>query len=306
MQLTTYIKDDMRRRILSGENLPYDLTLLGIAAHYSVSLTPARAAVSELLTERILRKLPNGRLDIDRGKTLGHENSTEPPAVTPPPSAADWERVLLCEIMVLTFQPQAEYLREESLARKFEIGRSVIRQTLGRLAGAGIIEHVPRCGWLVHPISEDDMTAYLEIRETLELKALDLAQSHLETEVLTRLLEGNSPPAPGEETRLDNGLHQYVIEKSGNRYIQHFFRQYTASYYTTVFNYAAPEAQAVAEMAEQHRRILNSLLMQDWVMARRYLSEHIWNQKPNLIKLQQTRCKNEYCRAIEKESPQKT
>ena len=39
------------------------------------------------------------------------------------------------------------------------------------------------------------------------------------------------------------------IEMSGNRYIQNFFRQYTATYYTAVFDYATPESHVVASMA---------------------------------------------------------
>jgi len=285
MQLTNYIKDDMRRRIVSGEKPPFDLTLLGIASHYRVSLTPVRAAVSELLEEKILRKLPNGRLEIDMENAFRQPPPAAIAPATPPPSTCDWDRLLLGEIMHLSLKSQPEYLREEPLAKKYDVGRSIIRQTLGRLAGAGIIEHVPRCGWLVHPIREDDLTAYLQVRETLELKALQLAQPNLEQVELARLLEGNSSQGTDDQPRLDNGLHQYVIEKSGNRYIMQFFRQYTASYYTAVFDYAAPEAHVVADMANQHRQILYALMERQWDTARQNLAEHIWAQKPNLMKV---------------------
>jgi DNA-binding GntR family transcriptional regulator len=177
------------------------------------------------------------------------------------------------------------HLRDESLAKQHRVGRSVIRQSLGRLAGAGLIEHIPRRGWFVHPIQEDDVVAYLDIREVLELKALDLARSHVSGADLEPMLEGNTPVEEGQSPHLDNRLHEYLIAKSGNRYIRNFFRQYTATYYTSVFDYAAPEAHVVAEMAAQHRVILEALIARKWAQARDALARHIRAQRPVLIRL---------------------
>jgi len=271
----------------SQEGLPCKLTLPGLAKHYEVSVTPVCTAVAELIAEGFIRKQSNGRLDvISRRKPRGGAPAK---AIEPPKTAADWDRVLVEEVMIASLQRDAVHLREEALAQKYGIGRSVIRQSLGRLAGARLIEHVPRCGWLVRPIQEGDVCAYLEIREVLELKALDLSKPHLMREELELMLEGNPATSEGESPRLDNRLHQYLIERSGNRYIQNVFGQYTASYYTAVFDYAAPEAHVVAEMAAQHRRILAALITKHWAQARQALAEHIWAQRPILKQLLQPR-----------------
>ncbi len=102
------------------------------------------------------------------------------------------------------------------------------------------------------------------------------------------MLAGNPVTAEGEPPRLDNRLHQYLIERSGNRYMQSFFRQYTATYYTAVFDYAAPEAHVVAEMSSQHRQILEALIAKHWAKARQALSDHIWAQRPILKNLLNT------------------
>ena len=281
MNLAAYIREDLKHRIHSPEGLPCKLTLPGLAEHYEVSVSPVRSAIADLIDEGVIRKQPNGRLVV--GGVKGRLTATSrPKAVRPPPTSQDWDQALVKEIMIAGLDRDAVYLREEALAGKYEIGRSVIRQSLGRLAGAGLIEHVPRCGWLVHPIQEDDMCAYLEIREALELKALDLAKPHLECSQLEQMLADNSLTAEGESPRLDNRLHQYLIQASRNRYIQGFFRQYTATYYTSVFDYAAPEAHVVAEMASQHRQILEALIAKHWAKARQALSDHIWAQRPIL------------------------
>jgi len=238
--------------------------------------------VTRLIADACLEKLPNGRLAVASGKRRSRK---APPAITPPPTARDWDRVLIREVMLASLQREPVHLREEALAEKHQVGRSVIRQSLGRLAGAGLIDHVPRRGWLVHPIQEDDLTAYLEVREVLELKALDLARPRIETADLLPMLEDNAAVEEDQSPRLDNRLHEYLITKSGNRYIQNFFRQYTATYYTSAFDYAAPEAHVVAEMATQHRAILEALTARKWAHAREALVRHIRAQRPVLIRL---------------------
>jgi DNA-binding GntR family transcriptional regulator len=282
MGLAGYIEEDLKACLSSGAELPCRLTLGSLAGHYRVSLTPVRVAIDRLIAEGMVRKRSNGRLEVARPPRRVGEPPRRP---TAPPATRDWDQVLVKEVMLSSLGREAVYLREEALARKHAVGRSVIRQSLGRLAGAGLIEHVPRCGWLVHPIREDDVQAYLEVREVLELKALDLARPHLVREELEAMLEGNPQLAEGEPPRLDNRLHQYLVAKSGNRYIQRFFRQYTASYYTAVFDYAAPEAHVVAEMALQHRQILEALIAKRWARAREVLAEHIRAQQPVLRNL---------------------
>lgn len=58
-----------------------------------------------------------------------------------------------------------------------------------------------------------------------------------------------------------------------------------ASYYTSAFDDAAPGADVVAEMAAQHREILEALIGQHWARAREALALHIRAQRPVLAQL---------------------
>jgi DNA-binding GntR family transcriptional regulator len=140
-----------------------------------------------------------------------------------------------------------------------------------------LIEHVPRCGWRVRPFDEDDLKSYLVVRETLELKALDLARPKLVNADLRRMLEGNAPD--GGSARLDNDLHAYLIARSGNVYIREFFDR-NGTYYSTLFDFAAPETSVVDAMAAQHRDVLLALIARNWPRARRALAHHIQAQEP--------------------------
>lgn len=272
--LTDFVEQDLKARLLSGKELPAKLTLAGISEHYGVSMTPARIAVGNLIEEGVLEKLDNGQLE-SRAKP---KRSVKTRTVLPPPTAGDWDRMLLKEVMVASLEGEPVYLREEAMAAKFNAGRAVIRQTLGRLASPGLLEHIPRRGWCVAPIDHEKVQSYLQVREAMELTALDLAGPRLQVSVLEDFLERNQH-VDSRRSWIDNGLHEYWIEESGNIYIQAFFRQHTARYHTMLFHHAAPETEVAVEMAGQHCDILTALLEQKPKRAKTCLSEHIWTQE---------------------------
>jgi DNA-binding GntR family transcriptional regulator len=285
MKLSEFIAGDVAARLAAGgAGLPPRLTLESLAAHYGVSPMPVRTAVGRLVEQGVLVKEGNGRLSV------GNPAAAAGPAVPgrapapPPANAADREAEIAADVLRISLGGCETFLREEAAADRYGMGRTVVRHVFGRLAGRGILEHVPRRGWLVRPFRGEDMRAFLEIRETLELKALDLARDRLVPEELRRMLAGNRPGGADGAPRLDNDLHRYLIEKAGNRYLADFFDRH-GSYYAALFDYAALGASVVAEMSAQHRRILRALLARDWPAARRALSQHIRAQEPVLQKM---------------------
>jgi DNA-binding GntR family transcriptional regulator len=277
--ITTFIKHDLKARLRTGTGLPERLTLAALSEHYQVSLTPVRLAVRELVAERVLIKQANGRMAVDPAALAALADDGLP---TRPAEGQEVEAALREEVIRLSLGGETSCLREEATAERFGVGRTVLRQVLNRLAGQRLIEHLPRRGWRVRPFDEAEMGAYLQVRESLELRALDLARPHLDTADLRRMLRGNrgSLDAP----RLDNDLHRYLIAKSGNRYIRDFFDSHGV-YFTTLFDYAAPEANVVRRMARQHRTILRALLAGDWRAARKALAQHIRSQAPVVRRL---------------------
>jgi DNA-binding GntR family transcriptional regulator len=274
--MSAYIRQDLKSRIGSLESLPFALTLTALAGHYAVSFTPVREAVRDLVGEGVLLKHENGRLAINPRANKARARRTPAPP-TPPRDHTSLEDALAVELVQRSLRGEDDYVREEATADRHRVGRTVIRQVFSRLAGRGLIVHVPRCGWRVRSFDEADLQAYLEVRETLELKALELARPRLVEADLRAMLAGNvvDPESP----RLDNNIHRYLIEKSANAYIREFFDR-EGAFFTTLFDYAAPETHVVAEMVRQHRRILKAMIAGDWVEARKALVRHIRAQKP--------------------------
>lgn len=160
--VTDTIKQDLSLQIKTRVKLPFKLTLGAIAAHYRVSLTPVRQVVEELVEQGLLIRKPNGRLERGQQPSEDDLNTLEsPPSTNAPNLNSDLDELLTNDIVKLSLQGHEEYLREEATAKKYNTGRTVMRQVLSRLAGAGLIEHVPRCGWKVRSFREKDMLDYL-------------------------------------------------------------------------------------------------------------------------------------------------
>src|SRR5262245_48161647 len=177
VSIATYIKDDLAARLLNGRELPVQLTLDSLAEHYNVSFTPVRTAVAELIDEGLLERRSNRRLAarIRRKASARARRSQKLPE---PPR--DLLKLIRDDLVQLSFQGKPVYLREEATAKKYEVGRTMIRDVLQRLAGQGILDHIPRRGWLLRPFQQQDLQRYVEVREVLELKALELARPKLD------------------------------------------------------------------------------------------------------------------------------
>ena len=260
--------------------LPFKLTLSDIATNFNASVTPVLEAIDELISGKVIHKKANGRLEL-----LPYPKEYDPEKVFQN-SGLDIQKKNQREIVVLSIKGSNVFLREQAFADRYGVGRTVIRRIFSENAWIGLLQHMARRGWKVHPFQINEMKDYLMVREMMEVRALHLAGPHLEVSVLEKLFESNRNdkftnhlPEEGDKPNLDDNLHEYLIEKSGNIFIQRFFKQY-GHYYKTLFNFATPEMSLELEMADQHRGILLELLGKNWNKAADILTLHIQRQEP--------------------------
>ncbi|MGX5203124.1 GntR family transcriptional regulator [Aliikangiella sp. IMCC44632] len=283
VKVTDRIKQDLSHQLNHYKTLPFRLTLGAIADYYSVSLTPVRLVVDELISENLLARKSNGRLSRIKVPEVAQE--AQPVEVKQPLKlTSSLDEQVASDVVRLCFEQHSDYLREEATAKKYNTGRTIIRQVFSRLAGAGLIEHVPRCGWKVRSFKEKDMLDYLEIREILEVKALNLARPYLKQDDLKKFLSINIVGTNSNDSELDNDLHDYWIRRCNNTYIIDFFERH-GSFYSALFDFASLGDNIKIEMAQAHRDILQSLIEQNWSAAEALLIQHIRDQRENVMQL---------------------
>jgi DNA-binding GntR family transcriptional regulator len=276
MSIATFIKQDLIANIRTGQLGSERLTLGELSKRYSVSVTPVRAAVRELVEERYLKKDDNGRLAINSDSPAGSAAAPQEPT--------DWSEVITNDLVQLSLHGAPVLLREETTAEKYGISRSSIREIFYQLAGRGILEHLPRRGWQLRPFRQADLEAYIDMRIMLELKALELAWPRLVDEKLQAILDGNRlPTSPDERPLCDNSLHAYLIEQSRNPYIADFFDRH-GEYYGALFEWESLDRDAQVQEILDHREILEALLRRDRRAAEQALANHIRDNHPRLVR----------------------
>ena len=281
MKLASRIEKDLSAQLLSN-SLSCPLTMDGLSQHYGVSYTPVRKALNGLIEEGLIRKKENGRLElIETFKPHTYEARSFEIEDIPDPSIE-----ITRELIELSLSGKEVFIREESTARKHGLSRSSLRQILLKLAGEGLILHIPRRGWQVKPFRQEDLQSFIEVREVMELKALELAQSKLsKPEAKHRLQEIKASNQILKnrkvKVKIDNSLHQYLLELAGNPYLDDFFQRH-GKYYSILFEWEGGNENAAIQAVHQHHAIIDALIDEDWALARTELSEHLRTNHPVL------------------------
>ena len=280
MSISEFIVSDLRERILSGSDVPSDLTLSGLAERYDVSAMPVRVAVEQLVGDKLLLKRSNGRLQVNESRIGQHRRSKARKRVRPP---VDWYNRISENIVGQSLRQVEGTLTIDATAEKYGIGRSIAQKVLIRMAGEGLIEHAPRRSWRIRPFKVEDLRGYLDVRSLLELRALSLAKCRLDVSDLELMLEQNTSSPSTAPVKLDNRLHKYWIDRSDNRYIQDFFYRHSP-FYLLLYRYAVDhDAELIPVLAAQHRAILAAILKKRWRQAREALAHDIESLHPILL-----------------------
>jgi DNA-binding GntR family transcriptional regulator len=102
-------------------------------------------------------------------------------------------RALRQDILTLALRP-GTVLVESALSRRFAAGRTTIREALVLLQQDGLIDAMPRRGYLVGGITVSDVQELFEVRLILETAVAQLAAQRITPEELNRLAALADPP----------------------------------------------------------------------------------------------------------------
>ncbi len=167
------------------------------------------------------------------------------------------------------------------LAKRLGVSRTPVNTALSILASEGFLDFVPNQGYTVHQITREEGNDLYEIREIIELGAieqsiqkatsgkLDLLKRQkglYEKAVLDQVSRGRFT--------LDQEFHACIVQMAGNSYLTDYFREV----YQRIFLRHRIEGLHVGRAQEvvlEHNQIFDAICLKEVKRAKQLIKRHI-------------------------------
>lgn len=186
--------------------------------------------------------------------------------------------------------PQGERLVENRIAKELGVSRTPVREALHNLEMEGLLEAVPRVGYIVKPISEAEVYEICEIRTAIEVLAVRWAMAR-DRERLIRDLRRNLETTDRRVSRgkirafvdLDAQFHEIIARHSGSQRLlemalmlrKHMLRYRLESIY---------QEDNVRRAIEGHKAVLRAIEEGDPAAVEEALRRHIEQSREDIVK----------------------
>ena len=184
-----------------------------------------------------------------------------------PPSLTEQATALLRREILTTALPPGETLSETQAAERLGLGKAPIRAALARLAEEGLIQAMPRRGWVVALVTIRDIHEVFDLRLLLEPEAARRAAGRVDAEALRRLdavcAAGYRPEDPASALDFldaNRAFHVAVADLSGNgRLARQIGRLLDES--TRMLVLGLKHRDRTGEMAHEHAALIEALAL---------------------------------------------
>lgn len=176
----------------------------------------------------------------------------------------------------------------ETLATRFGVSHTPIREALIELRGIGVVDLLPNRGAVVRPITARDVREVCQVRRVLECEAIRTAARRIDrgrveelTSEIQRLAAAPAnPEAVARAVELDNALHDLIRESCGNGFLaaeltrlKTLFRTFRDV--TWDIELTRSDFHRIAVEANEHLAILAALLAGNPKAAVRAMAAHV-------------------------------
>ncbi len=167
------------------------------------------------------------------------------------------------------------------LADKLGVSRTPVNNALSILAKEGFLDFTPNQGYTVHQLTREEADSLYEVREILELGAIEKTIANLTPEKL-KILELKEKTFNQAVARnvsrgrfmLDQDFHAFIIEMSGNLYLADYFREV----YERIFlrhRIGPLRGDRVEQVPVEHHEIFEAIRQRNVDRAKLALGNHI-------------------------------
>jgi DNA-binding GntR family transcriptional regulator len=184
--------------------------------------------------------------------------------------------IILCRL------PPGTHFSEAQLSRRFGLPRAGTRAALMRLAEIGLVQPVPRHGFIVAPITMASLRELFELRLMVEPQAAALAAGKVDVDRL-RALDASPQRAQSDEEQLafvnsNRAFHREIALASGNsrlsRLLESLGDEMQRLVHLGLFGSGGNDAERHNAEA-QHEALIAALASGDRIAAEQAARRHI-------------------------------
>ena len=185
------------------------------------------------------------------------------------------------EILSLTLQP-SELVDEASLAKRFGVSRSPVREAMVRLASESLLQTLPNKGTIVAPLRIEEFPQYVDALDLVQRSVTRLAAKFRNSASLQNIRDEQAKFAQCVEDGDVPGMiltnrdfHIAIARAANNRYLEQIYRRLlddgrrSLRLYFKSYNDELPK-----EMIDNHVQIVDAIDAQDVDLAERLAREH--------------------------------
>lgn len=198
-------------------------------------------------------------------------------------------RIIKEKLLSMEFEPGSR-IREDLLAEEIAISRTPVREAINKLIAEGFINNIPRRGIFFIEIKKDEILDLLDVREVLEILAVDKCIEKLSPKQmrnLEKILDDTERALNSVKyahcNELDSMFHLEIAKISGNKKLIGFCRDIED--YMRIARAVEKETQTRKKnqrALEEHRLILECIKNKDRVGAEKATRNNIMSMRKNL------------------------
>lgn len=183
-------------------------------------------------------------------------------------------------ILILEIRPD-ERLKEEYWAQRLQVSRPAVREALTRLHGEGLVVKGAKGGYFVAPMTPRDVHEIRQVREILEVAALEFAIARITKKELDLLEETCDDFAEmvrkGYHTgacEADRRFHELLVEASGNTKLVRAYQYCHIPLFHLRLGQSREYIDDYADTEREHRAIVKELRAKNLPRAIKTLRGH--------------------------------
>jgi DNA-binding GntR family transcriptional regulator len=195
-------------------------------------------------------------------------------------SLADQAYVAIRALIVSLELPPGAAITEPDLTARLGIGRTPVREALGRLALERLVEVYPRRGMVVTTVDVRDLARLCEVRAVLEPEAARLAAeraTRTDLEEINALLEELLDPRRRDDRALidlDERIHRTVYRTSHNQLLEETLEWYY-THALRIWMLALDRTRTLHSAVLEHHELLDAIARGKGERAAELMRAHV-------------------------------